>query len=209
MKEHGVEFIQGLLLAFACMVILMPPYLRLPALAAAWASRSARTGPELTWSSRGRPRWAASSSSSSSWPSPTSSSALRRIDVLAALRPGACRRAGGGGRLPQRPDGHRHPRPPEDPLAAGRGHRRGDLHPEPLQLQRRPRAVHRRRGVHDDRHAAVRGLPARSWRGGLHRPGRDRHRGRQQRREPHRRSRRPGRRHARLRLHQLPDHLRC
>ena len=29
MKEHGVEFIQGLLLAFACMVILMPPYLRL------------------------------------------------------------------------------------------------------------------------------------------------------------------------------------
>jgi phospho-N-acetylmuramoyl-pentapeptide-transferase len=28
-KEHGVEFIQGLLLAFACMVILMPPYLRL------------------------------------------------------------------------------------------------------------------------------------------------------------------------------------
>ena len=29
MKEHGVEFIQGLLLAFACMVILMPPFLRL------------------------------------------------------------------------------------------------------------------------------------------------------------------------------------
>ena len=29
MTEHGVEFIQGLLLAFACMVILMPPYLRL------------------------------------------------------------------------------------------------------------------------------------------------------------------------------------
>ncbi len=29
MKEHGVELIQGLLLAFACMVILMPPYLRL------------------------------------------------------------------------------------------------------------------------------------------------------------------------------------
>ncbi len=29
MKEHGVEFIQGLLLAFACMVILMPSYLRL------------------------------------------------------------------------------------------------------------------------------------------------------------------------------------
>ena len=29
MKEHGVEFIQGLLLAFACVVILMPPYLRL------------------------------------------------------------------------------------------------------------------------------------------------------------------------------------
>ncbi len=29
MKDHGVEFIQGLLLAFACMVILMPPYLRL------------------------------------------------------------------------------------------------------------------------------------------------------------------------------------
>ena len=29
MKEHGVEFVQGLLLAFACMVILMPPYLRL------------------------------------------------------------------------------------------------------------------------------------------------------------------------------------
>jgi phospho-N-acetylmuramoyl-pentapeptide-transferase len=28
-KDHGVEFIQGLLLAFACMVILMPPYLRL------------------------------------------------------------------------------------------------------------------------------------------------------------------------------------
>jgi phospho-N-acetylmuramoyl-pentapeptide-transferase len=28
-KEHGVELIQGLLLAFACMVILMPPYLRL------------------------------------------------------------------------------------------------------------------------------------------------------------------------------------
>jgi phospho-N-acetylmuramoyl-pentapeptide-transferase len=28
-KEHGVEFVQGLLLAFACMVILMPPYLRL------------------------------------------------------------------------------------------------------------------------------------------------------------------------------------
>jgi phospho-N-acetylmuramoyl-pentapeptide-transferase len=28
-KEHGVEFIQGLLLAFACMVILMPPFLRL------------------------------------------------------------------------------------------------------------------------------------------------------------------------------------
>ncbi|HEX7492045.1 MAG TPA: phospho-N-acetylmuramoyl-pentapeptide-transferase [Candidatus Limnocylindrales bacterium] len=28
MKEHGVEFIQGLLLAFACMVILMPPFLR-------------------------------------------------------------------------------------------------------------------------------------------------------------------------------------
>jgi phospho-N-acetylmuramoyl-pentapeptide-transferase len=28
-KEYGVEFIQGLLLAFACMVILMPPYLRL------------------------------------------------------------------------------------------------------------------------------------------------------------------------------------
>jgi phospho-N-acetylmuramoyl-pentapeptide-transferase len=28
-KEHGVEFIQGLLLAFACVVILMPPYLRL------------------------------------------------------------------------------------------------------------------------------------------------------------------------------------
>ena len=29
MNEHGVEFIQGLLLAFACMVILMPPFLRL------------------------------------------------------------------------------------------------------------------------------------------------------------------------------------
>ena len=29
MREHGVEFIQGLLLAFACMVILMPPFLRL------------------------------------------------------------------------------------------------------------------------------------------------------------------------------------
>ena len=29
MKDQGVEFIQGLLLAFACMVILMPPYLRL------------------------------------------------------------------------------------------------------------------------------------------------------------------------------------
>jgi phospho-N-acetylmuramoyl-pentapeptide-transferase len=29
LKEHGVEFIQGLLLAFACMVILMPPFLRL------------------------------------------------------------------------------------------------------------------------------------------------------------------------------------
>ena len=29
MKEHGVEFIQGLLLAFACMVILMPAFLRL------------------------------------------------------------------------------------------------------------------------------------------------------------------------------------
>ena len=29
MKEHGVEFIQGLLLAFACVVILMPPFLRL------------------------------------------------------------------------------------------------------------------------------------------------------------------------------------
>jgi phospho-N-acetylmuramoyl-pentapeptide-transferase len=28
-KEHGVEFIQGLLLAFACMVILMPAFLRL------------------------------------------------------------------------------------------------------------------------------------------------------------------------------------
>jgi phospho-N-acetylmuramoyl-pentapeptide-transferase len=28
-NDHGVEFIQGLLLAFACMVILMPPYLRL------------------------------------------------------------------------------------------------------------------------------------------------------------------------------------
>ena len=28
MKEHGVEFIQGLLLAFACMVILMPAFLR-------------------------------------------------------------------------------------------------------------------------------------------------------------------------------------
>jgi phospho-N-acetylmuramoyl-pentapeptide-transferase len=28
-REHGVEFIQGLLLAFACMVILMPPFLRL------------------------------------------------------------------------------------------------------------------------------------------------------------------------------------
>jgi phospho-N-acetylmuramoyl-pentapeptide-transferase len=28
-NEHGVAFIQGLLLAFACMVILMPPYLRL------------------------------------------------------------------------------------------------------------------------------------------------------------------------------------
>ncbi len=29
MKEDGVQFIQGLLLAFACMVILMPPFLRL------------------------------------------------------------------------------------------------------------------------------------------------------------------------------------
>ena len=29
MNEHTVEFIQGLLLAFACMVILMPPFLRL------------------------------------------------------------------------------------------------------------------------------------------------------------------------------------
>ena len=29
MKEDGVEFIQGLLLAFGCMVVLMPPYLRL------------------------------------------------------------------------------------------------------------------------------------------------------------------------------------
>ena len=29
MREHGVDFIQGLLLAFACMVILMPPFLRL------------------------------------------------------------------------------------------------------------------------------------------------------------------------------------
>ena len=29
MRDHGVEFIQGLLLAFACMVILMPPFLRL------------------------------------------------------------------------------------------------------------------------------------------------------------------------------------
>jgi phospho-N-acetylmuramoyl-pentapeptide-transferase len=28
-RDHGVEFIQGLLLAFACMVILMPPFLRL------------------------------------------------------------------------------------------------------------------------------------------------------------------------------------
>src|ERR1035437_9356352 len=28
-KEHGVAFIQGLLLAFACMLILMPPFLRL------------------------------------------------------------------------------------------------------------------------------------------------------------------------------------
>jgi len=28
-RAHGVEFIQGLLLAFACMVILMPPFLRL------------------------------------------------------------------------------------------------------------------------------------------------------------------------------------
>src|SRR5512140_1034726 len=28
-KEDGVQFIQGLLLAFACMVILMPPFLRL------------------------------------------------------------------------------------------------------------------------------------------------------------------------------------
>ena len=29
MNTHTVEFIQGLLLAFACVVILMPPYLRL------------------------------------------------------------------------------------------------------------------------------------------------------------------------------------
>ena len=29
MNEHGVVFIQGLLLAFACVVILMPPYIRL------------------------------------------------------------------------------------------------------------------------------------------------------------------------------------
>ena len=28
MRDHGVEFIQGLLLAFMCMVILMPPFLR-------------------------------------------------------------------------------------------------------------------------------------------------------------------------------------
>jgi len=58
-KDHGVEFIQGLLLAFACMVILMPPFLRL----LRWLGMGKQireTGPEPTSSSRARRPWAAS-----------------------------------------------------------------------------------------------------------------------------------------------------
>jgi UDP-N-acetylmuramyl pentapeptide phosphotransferase/UDP-N-acetylglucosamine-1-phosphate transferase len=53
-----VELIQGLLLAFAIVVILMPPYIRL--LRATGFTKQIRIeGPAATRSSRARRRWAA------------------------------------------------------------------------------------------------------------------------------------------------------
>ena len=54
-----LELIQGLLLAFALVVILMPPYIRLLR-HFRFGKQIREEGPRATWSSGGRPRWAAS-----------------------------------------------------------------------------------------------------------------------------------------------------
>ena len=184
--EVTIELIQGVLLAFAIVVILMPPYIRM--LRATGFTKQIRVeGLEAHFVKHG---------------TPTMGGALIAVVVVlfcsCAVFPRPDQRAAGDARrrhprrlrrLPQRQDRRGDPRPPEAHLA---GRVRGRCRvPDPARLRDRP-----------DRRSVLRS--------GLRRPGdlcrvrgvRD-HR-REQRREHHRRPRRARRRDLYLRVRRVP-----
>ena len=186
-----LELIQGLLLAFALVVILMPPYIRM--------LRHFGFGEA---DPRGRAREPQVKGGT-----PTMGGLLI-IGVVVTMfvvlrwpvggrghrpaRDARVRRpARRGGRLPQCPHGRGDPRPPEAAVADGGRHRRGVADPEHLRAVRVPGAVRRRR---DHRSLAVR------------RVRRLRDRRGSERREHHGRPRRPGGRDAGVRVRLVPDH---
>jgi hypothetical protein len=121
-KEHGVEFIQGLLLAFACMVILMPPFLRL----LRWLGMGKQIredGPGTHLVKQGTPTMGGVLIVVVTLVLAAVFDAFRRLDLLAALRARPGRRPRRDRRLPERQNRHRDPRPPQDPVAADRGDR--------------------------------------------------------------------------------------
>ena len=127
-----VELIQGLLLAFALMVILMSPYIRLlHALGLRQAHPPGGPGEPLHQGGHaddGRPPDRRRRHRHLLLPA----AGAGRLDLRAARRPGRRRRAGRLRRLPQRPDGGGDPGPPEAHLADRRRVRRGLADPADL-----------------------------------------------------------------------------
>ena len=138
--------IQGLLLAFALVVILMPPYIRLLR-HFGFGKQIREEGPQSHMVKQGtpddgrpadhrrRPRRSSSRSAGRS-----------RAAIIAPLATLALRRAPRRRRrLPERPDRRGDPRPPEAAVADRRRARRRVADPEHLRDHRHPGAVRRRR----------------------------------------------------------------
>ena len=139
-----VELIQGLLLAFALVVILMSPYIRLLR-AIGFGKRIREEGPESHYVKEGTPTMGGLLIVAVVLAIYFFLAAAGRVDVRAARGAGRRRAARRLRRLPQRPDGGGDPRPPEADLADRRRVRR--RLPDPADLRHHGhRGAVRRRG---------------------------------------------------------------
>ncbi len=141
-----VELIQGLLLAFALVVILMPPYIRLLR-ALGFGKRIREEGPESHHIKEGTPTMGGLPDHRRRRSGSTSF--LRQLPDAATFAPLATLAPGRGPRrvrrLPERQDGRGDPRPPEAHLADRRRGRGGLADPADLRHHGHRGAVRRRR----------------------------------------------------------------